>query len=445
MLLQTQQKIKLTIRNLGHHGEGIGSYEGYTIFVPGALPGETIEAQLLEKHKSYGRARLLSIIQPSAARIDPPCPYFGKCGGCQLMHLAYSEQLLIKQQRVKDALERIGKLQNIQVAPCIPSPSTFAYRNKIQLPLKEDQNGVKMGLYAPSSHDLIEVDHCLIHGTLGEEIYQKIQGIIKQSNGAARELRHLLIRSAMNTQEVLVILVTAKESCLPLSSLAKKIISCHPSIKGVVQNINQSGGNTILGKTYKVLEGVGYITECLGGLYFKISPASFFQVNPEQAEALYANAIELAELNGSETVLDAYCGVGTLSLFFSKHVKKVLGVECVPEAIADAKENGKINRIDNVNFVCSNTEAFISTLSDVDVILLNPPRKGCDPSVLNGIQKILPKKVIYISCDPATLARDLSQLQTYGYKIQTVQPFDMFPQTAHVECIVKMGLAISQG
>lgn len=446
--LQIGQSITLTIHGLGSSGEGVGYFEGFTIFVDGALPGEVVEVSLVERHKRYGRGHLTSILTPSPHRVEPTCKLFGKCGGCQLMHLSYPEQLKLKQKRVIDALQRIGKIDDVEVAPCMPSPASLGYRNKIQLPTRQGDRGIKLGLYAKASHDLIEVDTCGIHCPLGEEVYQQVKTIIQKSGIKAYdpekgqgELRHVLIKTAVNTEEVLVILVTNGEPSPSLQSIAKSIMLSCPNVKGVIHNIHTGRDNVILGLTYNTLEGSDFMTEQLCGMKFKVSPASFFQVNPAQAENLYAKALEFAALTGKETVLDAYCGVGTLSLLFAKHVKKVIGVECVPEAIEDAIENARLNGIQNVSFVCAPAETHIQSLSGIDLILLNPPRKGCDASFLDGIGKLRPQKVIYISCDPATLARDLAHLRGFGYQIEQIQPFDMFPQTAHVECVAKLQLS----
>ena len=252
------------------------------------------------------------------------------------------------------------------------------------------------------------------------------------------ELRHILIRSAVHTQEALVVLVTNGNSSEALSRIADAVMAQCPNVKGVVHNKHTGRDNVILGKSYQVLKGAGYIHEKLVNMTFKVSPASFFQVNPAQAENLYAKALEFAELTGKETVLDAYCGVGTLSLFFAKQAKNVIGVECVPEAIEDAKTNAQLNHIANVSFMCATSESSIESLSAIDVVLLNPPRSGCAASFLDGIGLLSPKRLVYISCDPATLARDLAHLRTVGYTVDEIQPFDMFPQTAHVECVVKL-------
>lgn len=411
-------KIKVLIDNLGASGEGVGKLDGFTIFVDGALPGEQVTAQLYKKEKRYAKGKLLSIYSPSPARVEPPCPVFERCGGCQLMHLDYSEQLRIKRQRVVDAFQRIGKIE-AHIEPCLPSPSPLSYRNKIQVPVKEG----KIGFYARSSNDLIDVPSCQIHCPLGEQIYREARKILQ---GAT--LKALIIKSALSTQEALIILVT-KQDC---TAWVKKLMQI-PHVKGVVQNLNDREDNVVLGKDFVLLAGEGVITEILCGLRFKVSPASFFQVNPAQAERLYAKALEAAALNGTEVVLDAYCGVGTLSLMFAKQAAQVIGVECVPEAVQDAQENAEVNGIANVQFYHAATEDFLQREGKVDVLILNPPRKGCDPKVLEAVNRFHPSKVLYISCDPATLARDLALLK--GYRIKGVHPFDMFPQTAHVETL----------
>lgn len=430
MRFNINDEITLLIHGLGSSGEGVGYFDGYTVFVDGALPGETIIARLTDCRKKFGFAKIISILTPSPDRVEPPCPLFGKCGGCQLQHLSYEKQLEAKTQKVIDAITRIGKLNPSIVQKCFASPLPFSYRNKIQLPVRD----TTLGLYAKNSHALISVDHCLIHCELGEEVFRRIKALIRQT---PVPLRHVLIKSAISTQEVLVVLVTSK-NIVPMD-LALRIKQEIPKVKGVIHNIHTGPENVILGDIYHTLVGESHILERLCGLTFSISAASFFQVNPLQAEKLYLKALELADIQPTDTVLDAYCGVGTLSLIFARQAKKVIGVECVPEAILDAKENAERNHILNIEFTCANSEDFIHSLSNIDVLLLNPPRKGADPSFLEGIKKLSPKKIIYISCDPATLARDLAVLETYGYKAEIVQPFDMFPQTSHVECVVKLG------
>jgi 23S rRNA (uracil1939-C5)-methyltransferase len=433
---QLHQKITLSIKRLGIHGEGIGDYEGFTVFVDGALPGEIVTAEITEVRKNFARATVISTEKTSPHRVTPPCPVFGRCGGCQLMHLDYSQQLETKRQRVVDALERIGKIFNVPVPACIPSPNPLSYRNKIQLPVVMDPE-LRMGLYAFNSHDVVEIEKCYIHCSLGEQVFSKVKQILKAEPDPS--LRFVLIKTGVNTNQVLVILVTEGEGAPNLPATAEKIMESSPEIKGVVQNINTSSGNVVLGKTFKTLAGHSSIVDKICGLHFKVSPASFFQVNPAQAENLYKTALEFCQLKGDETVLDAYCGVGTLSLILAPHARQVIGVECVPDAIADAEDNAKRNQIKNTVFHCAQAENFIGTLSAVDVAVLNPPRKGCEPAFLEKLLQLKPRRIVYISCDPATLARDLAILQK-EYTVNTVQPFDMFPQTVHVESIASLSL-----
>lgn len=437
------EEINIHIDALGSHGEGIGRHNGCAVFVPGALPNEFVKVKIKEQHKKYAKATLLEIMRPASTRIEPICPLFGKCGGCQLMHLEYQAQLEAKRQKVVDSLERIGGLKNIEVLPCLPSPNSLGYRNKIQVPVKQSEKEIVLGLYAHGSHDLIKVNRCYIHSPIGDEAYRQISKILKQSKVTAYDaetkkgdLRHLLIKSGVNSKQILVVFVTASDVKDLLVPIAKEIMAQCPLVKGVIQNINRKSGNAILGSRYELLAGSESIEENLGDLTFKVSAASFFQVNPAQATNLYAKALELAGLEGHETVLDAYCGVGTLSLFFAKHVSHVTGVECIQEAIVDAKENALANHIQNVSFICNDIEKYLTKCKIIDIALINPPRKGCSLNVLKELGRIAPKKIIYISCDPSTLARDLAILIKSGYQIKTVQPVDMFPQTAHVETVV---------
>lgn len=439
------QNVSLTIKSIGANGEGVGYWHGYTLFVDKTLPGEVVRGRLVECQKRYGRVNPLSISEPSPLRVAPACPLYERCGGCQLMHLGYDHQLEAKRQRVLNDFEKFGRMTDVEVKPCIASPNPVAYRNKIQMPVGNSPQGLVFGLYARDSHDLVAIDHCVVHCELGERVYEIVCDILKRSGVRAYdaetgsgELRYLLIKTAVHAQQVLVVLVTHGDASQALVEAAKEMMARCPQVKGVVQNINSGSGNVVLGQEYRTLAGAGSIEETLRGLVFKVSPASFFQVNTLQAENLYDKALDLAGLTGHETVLDAYCGVGTLALLAARRACKVIGVECVAPAIEDAKENAKRNGIVNAHFVCDNAESFVETLEGVDVALLNPPRKGCEASFLEGLGKLKPRTIVYISCDPATLARDLSRLKQHGYQVGSVHPFDMFPHTAHVECVVKL-------
>lgn len=442
-------RIKLKIHDLGSSGEGVGYAEGATVFIPGALPGELVEATVMRKKRGISQGTLNQVLEPSPDRIQPSCPYFGQCGGCQLMHLSYDGQLLAKQQRVAAALKRIGKIEDVHVLPCIASPSPLSYRNKIQLPIQEKQGKTVLGLYAHGSHDLVEIDACLIHCPLGEQIFKQVRQVITHSGTPPFDpvtgkgvFKHLVIKSASQTGQALVILVTTVYPSAGLQQVAKQIMEQCPQVKGVIHNIQPQNNNVILGRQYIVLEGQGSIQEQILGKTFQISPAAFFQVNHAQAEQIYSKVLELAQLSGKETVLDAYCGVGTLSLILASQARQVIGVESVSEAIQDACENARLNGISNVQFTCADAENYIfsvdASLAAIDCIVLNPPRKGCEKRFLEGIGQLKPAVLIYVSCDPATLARDLAYLMSFGYQVEHVQPFDMFPQTAHVETVVKL-------
>lgn len=409
--------MKTTIHSLGASGEGVGTLDNsMKVFVEGALAQECIELSLIEQKKTYARGKLEKIITPSKARIKPICPLFGVCGGCHIMHLEYEAQLEVKRQRVIDAFERIGKIKHPTNAT-LPSPMPLNYRNKIQLP----QSNGKIGLYEKRTHNIIDVPKCYIHCEPGEQIYHWIR---KHLN--SKSLRTLYLRSAVFNDESVVTLIT--DGSEELTSFAEKLMDKFPRIVGVVENINRKTTNALLGKIFRTLRGRAHLFEKIGGKIFKISPTSFFQVNPWQAEVLFKKAIELAAIKPTDHVLDAFTGVGTLALFAADHAASVTGIECIPEAIANAKENAQLNKISNCHFKVGNAHA-----EKADITLLNPPRKGCDPALL---EKITSEKIVYISCDPATLARDCALLK--NYTVKTIQPIDLFAQTMHVETVVAL-------
>jgi len=434
---KTKENIKLLINSVGSNGEGVGKHQGMTIFIDGALPGEEVIARLSQVKKSYAHAELIKIVTPSVHRVKPICPLFGRCGGCQIMHLEYSEQLKVKRQKVIDALTRIGKLENIHVAECIASPTDLNYRNKVQLPVAYSNDKLLVGFYQKKSHTIIPVENCYIHCDVGDKVFEKVKSILSvYKHDIEHEIKHLIIKSAVKSCSSVVIFVRSGRKKTSFSKLAAHLMEECSEISGVVENINPGKTKAITGKRWNVLAGNPYIYEEVCDLTFKISPASFFQVNTYQAELLYRKAIELAGIEKTTRVMDAYCGIGTLSLIAAKHAKQIIGIECVPQAIEDAKENARRNDINNCEFLCGRTEEYIEKFSDVDLVIINPPRQGCDTKVISALCNSISKKIIYISCDPATLARDLSQLVENGYTIEKVIPFDMFPQTMHVETIV---------
>lgn len=440
MTIKINDELVLTIRSLGSAGEGVGAYEGLVCFVEGALPNERVRVRIHTSKPNYLKGNLLEIITPSPYRVKPICPVFERCGGCQIMHLSYDQQLELKRTQVQDALQRIGGFHDLEVSPCQPSPDPLYYRNKIQLPIVYGQNGWLMGLYARGSHDIIPVDKCYIHCHVGEEIYAAAHRILQDMKKPVQgELRHLLIRTAIHEGEVLVILITTGIEKKWLDAFTEKLMSTQPSVKGVVENINRRADNVILGTEYRLIKGVSTIQEKLCGLEFRLSPHAFFQVNTPQVENLYREAIRMAGLTGNEILVDAFCGVGTMALIAASSAQSVIGIEYVADAIADAKHNAAVNGITNARFEVGAAEDLVGKIPKMDVVILNPPRKGCEEKLLHTLLKKKPKTLIYVSCNPATLARDLKILSP-GYKIQEVKPFDMFPQTSHVETVVKLVL-----
>lgn len=434
---------KITIRSLGSAGEGIGTAEeGYALFVTGALPGERVSVEIVEKKERYAKGRMIDLIDPSPERVTPFCPLFSKCGGCQIQHLSYSGQLEAKRQRVVDALQRIGRLE-VEVLPCLPSPSPTHYRNKIQMPIHAREGGrLEVGFYERGSHRIVPIPNCPIHCHAGEVAYEQLRPLLLKSAipGYCEEkgeglLRHLVVKSSRLEKRALVILVTTGRNCPELRKLAETIVASCPAVAGVVENINRKRGNSILSDQFRQLAGEDHLWEELCGKRFRISPASFFQVNPDQAETLYKTALTFLDPQPESTLLDAFCGVGTLSIIAASQVSSVVGIEAVPQAVEDARANAKQNGSTNCQFICGTVEERIAAAPHFDLALLNPPRKGCDPAILKQLAKRAPKRIVYLSCDPATLARDLALLSRDGFQVTKVQPVDMFPQTMHVESV----------
>jgi 23S rRNA (uracil1939-C5)-methyltransferase len=363
--------------------------------------------------------------------------------------MSYEGQLEFKTQRVKEVIERIGKLQDVIVHPTLGMEEPYRYRNKVQLPVGKINGEVKIGFYAPRSHDIIGMDTCHIQDELADKVVKLTKEWIVKHNiepyneeKESGNVRHIMIRRGFKTAEVMVVIVTREEKLPFADEFVKLMLENIEGLKSVIQNINSRKTNVILGDKNKILWGESVITDYIGRFRFNISPLSFFQVNPVQTEVLYSKALEYANLNGDETVFDAYCGTGTISLFLSQKAKKVYGVEIVPEAIEDAKKNAQQNGVDNVEFLVGESEKVIPELIErgikAEVVVVDPPRKGCERSLLEAISKMAPKRIVYVSCDPATLARDLGILKELGYKTIEVQPVDNFPQTAHIENVARL-------
>ena len=439
----------IKIENYGHEGEGVGKINNFTVFVKEALKGETVKIKLIKITKTYGVGKLLEVMIPSKYRETPICPIYKRCGGCNLQHISYAEQLDFKTQRVKDVMERIGKLKDVKIHNTIGMKLPYNYRNKVQLPVGIDDNKIAVGFYAPRTHDIIDMDKCYIQSPIGDKVVKIVKtwmkvNKIKPYNEESHSgiVRHIMIREGFKTKEVMVVIVTNGAKLPNSKALIEALRENIDNLKSVIQNINTEKTNVILGDKSITLWGQDTISDYIGQFKFNISPLSFFQVNPLQTEVLYKKALEYADLTGDETVFDAYCGTGTISLFLSKRSKVVFGIEIVPQAIENANENKKLNGVDNVEFIVGKSEEEIPKLikSGIkpDVIMVDPPRKGCEESLLHAIAKVNPKKIVYVSCDPATLARDLRILEELGYATKEIQPVDMFPQSHHVEVVVKL-------
>ena len=448
--LKKNDYIDLTIENLSHDGHGIGRHEGMAVFVKGALPGEKIKAKIIKIMKNYAIGRLEEIYEEASERVEPVCPIYGRCGGCQLQHLSYQAQLDFKRQQVIDNIERIGKLEKVRVNPTLGMAEAYYYRNKAQIPVGADETGrLVSGFYAARSHAIIPFDQCYIQDRAHNELVGQIREILEQNKISAYDevshqglIRHIILRRGRVTGEIMVTLVINGKVLPQSQTISQAICKVSPNIKSIVVNYNRAKTNTIFGRETETLFGEDTISDYIGDLIFKISARSFYQVNPIQTEVLYKKALEYANLTGTETVIDAYSGIGTISLFLARSAAKVYGVEVVAEAVADAKINAEINQIENIEFIQAKAEVWLPQAYAkgirADVIVVDPPRKGCDQELLDAMLGMQPERIVYVSCNPSTLARDLAILSAGGYQVQEVQPVDMFPMTAHVETVVLM-------
>ena len=439
----------MDITGMTHEGQGVGRIEGFTVFADGALFGEQVEVKIIKLNKTYAVGKLMYILKPSANRVTPFCEAYKRCGGCSLQHLNYDGQLAYKTNLVRENISRIGKLEDVTVRETIGMHPPFKYRNKAQYPVSNVNGAVVTGFYARHSHDVIDSKECgiqdetsdMVRKIVKEFINKKKIPVYDESTGKGL-VRHVMTRAGFKTGEMMVALVI-NGNTLPYSQeLIERLVSGLPAIKSICLNINTERTNIILGERNIKLYGNDTILDYIGKYKFHISPLSFFQVNPVQTEVLYGKALEYAALTGSETVFDLYCGIGTISLFLSEKAKMVYGVEVMEDAVNDARRNAEINNIKNVEFMAGQVEKVIPVLYSqgikADVVVLDPPRKGCDEELLRTITDMQPQRVVYVSCNPATLARDLKYLGENGYKTVEVQPVDMFPWTTHVECVIRI-------
>lgn len=440
--------VEVEITGLGSTGEGVGKADGFTVFVQGALTGEKVKAKLTTVKKSYALGRMLQVLKKSEFRQKPVCEVFYKCGGCQLQHMTYAGQLESKRQQVKDAMGRIGHFKDVPVLPVLGDSQPLNYRNKMQCPIAS-QDGTKIGFYKTGTHEVVDIKECHIQAAENNQIIEVIRewvrkykvSIYNEQTGKGL-LRHIIGRVSADNGEVMAGLVCTQKSLPNKEELIVMLRERIPNLVSIVQNINSRRTNVIMGEHTRVVWGKPTITDKIGGFSFDISANSFFQVNTKQANALYSKALEFAELTGKENVVDLYCGIGTISLFLASKAKQVWGFEIVDVAIENAKDNAMANKISNVEFSCVDVAVGLEKLSKkkkLDVIVLDPPRAGCDKPVLEHIINANPKRIVYVSCNPASLARDLRILVDSGkYELVQVQPVDMFAQTSHVENVAQL-------
>ncbi|SEM93033.1 23S rRNA m(5)U-1939 methyltransferase [Mesobacillus persicus] len=449
--VQKNDYIDVEFEDLTHDGAGVAKVDGYPIFVQGGLPGEKANIKVIKVNKGYGVGRMVQLLERSYFRIDIAQEEKHKFGGCQLEHISYEGQMKFKENQVRQVLTRIGKLENVTVHPVLGMEHTWQYRNKAQVPVGEKDGKLISGFFKPRSHEIVDTKESLIQLP---EVNQAIQAVkeicselgVKAYNEETHkgDLRHIMARYGKQTGELMVVIITRTNDFPNRNSIVEEIVARLPKVKSIVHNVNSKRTNVIIGDKTKVLWGSEVIYDYIGDVKFAISALSFYQVNPDQTKVLYDKALEYAGLNGNETVIDAYCGIGTISLFLAQKAKKVYGVEIVKEAIEDATRNAELNEISNAEFAVGKAEDIIPKWYDegitADVLVVDPPRKGCDEALLQTIVEMKPAKIVYVSCNPGTLARDLRILEDGGYETLEVQPVDMFPQTTHVECVAKLVL-----
>lgn len=447
--VQKNEYYDVKIESLTHDGLGVARVDGFPVFVANALVGEEINMKVTLVKKTYAFGRAVDYFVTSGERVKPECGIYKQCGGCQVQHLSYEGQLKMKHDTVVNHLKRIGHIEDANVLPTIGMQNPSRYRNKTQVPFGYADGKVVAGFYQKRSHEIINMQSCLIQTDISDQIVETMRHLCQELEIAPYNeslnlgvLRHVIVRVGFKTEEIMVTLVTRTHEIPNSELLIQRLVSKYPKIKSIAQNVNPKVTNVIFGDETRILYGESYIYDEMNGIRFAISPRSFYQVNPIQTETLYSKAVEYAQLSGNEIVFDAYCGIGTITLFLAQHAKQVYGVEIIPEAIEDAKMNARLNGFENTQFAVGKSEEIIPAWIEngivPDVIVVDPPRKGCDRSLLDTMLEAAPDRIVYVSCDSSTLARDLRVLIDGGYKLEVVQPVDMFPQTAHIECVAKL-------
>ena len=446
-VIKKNDTVIVTIEDMSENGEGIGKSEGYTLFVKDTVIGDRAEVKIIKAKKTYGYGRIQRLLEPSPWRTEPLCPAAAPCGGCQLQAMSYDQQLKFKEKKVRDHLERLGGFQSPPVLPVIGMKDPWHYRNKAQYPVTTDRKGeIVMGFYAGRTHSVIQTPHCYIGQPVNDRVlaavkaYMETCGVAPYDEASHKGLvRHVLIRRAAATGQVMVCLIINGKRLPAAEQLTERLLEIE-GMTSISYNINREKTNVILGEQVVNLYGPGYITDQIGDVSFRISAQSFFQVNPFQTKVLYEKALEYAGLQGEETVWDLYCGAGTISLFLARKARQVYGVEIVPQAVDNARENARINGIENVEFYTGKAEELMPELYRnrrlrADVVVVDPPRKGCAQSLLDTVIAMAPERMVYVSCNSATLARDLRYLCDRGFRLEEAQPVDMFPMTVGVEVV----------
>ncbi|MEZ4357101.1 MAG: 23S rRNA (uracil(1939)-C(5))-methyltransferase RlmD [Eubacteriales bacterium] len=450
MSIKKNDIFKIEIKSMTTEGSGVGRIGEMAVFVPNSAIGDILDIKILKVKKNYAFGKIIDILTPSKDRIEADCANYMQCGGCTFRHISYEAELKLKQQRVLDSLQRIGGFKDIVIDEIVAAEHPDRYRNKAQIPVSRDLDGkLTLGFFAYHSHRIIDFSGCFLQPKIFENVINAFKDWEKEAKQKIYDestnspgIRHLYIRMGKATGEVMVCIVTTGEQIKKEDSLVKMLKDCVPNLKSVVINTNNKNTNVILGDKCRTIWGDGYITDELCGLKFKISPISFYQVNHEQTEKLYTLVANYAKPTKKDVVLDLYCGIGTIGLTLAKYVKELIGVEVEEQAVLNARENALINGINNAQFICADAAKAAKMLSErgerPSIVILDPPRKGCDLELIKTVKNISPEKVVYVSCDPATLARDLKEFCSIGYEIKKVTPVDMFPRTANVETIVLM-------
>jgi 23S rRNA (uracil1939-C5)-methyltransferase len=445
-VLKKNDEIALTVKGCTVQGSGVCDYNGMTVFVRGAVTGDHVIAHIIKVKKTYAVGIIKKITQKSPNRITPECPVAEKCGGCSFAHIKYESELEIKYQQVADNFKRLGKLDIIP-EPIIGSPQTLRYRNKTQYPVGSDGTFAIIGFYAPMTHRIIDCADCSLQPAEFKTIVDIFRDLVREKKITVYDeisgkglLRHIYIRKGFSTDEIMVCIVATDKKIPESDLIVSRLTEALPNIKSIVLNLNSSKTNVVLGDECITLWGQDHITDKLCSLKFEISPMSFYQVNHDAAEILYSKAKEYAALTGKETLVDLYCGTGTIGLTMANDAKQLIGVEIIPQAVENAKRNAEINSISNARFICSDASKAADTLLNEgvqpDVVILDPPRKGCDTELLETVGKMSPQRIVYVSCDSATLARDCGILKGLGFDVVKATPVDMFPRTGNVETVV---------